>query len=661
MASRNCYIYTRVSTGTQVDGYSLDAQLECLRGYADYKDLHVSGEYCDAGKSGKNTKGRPEFCRMMDDVISMKDNVGFVLVFKLSRFGRNTADVLESIRRLDDYGVSLVSVNEAIDSSTSSGKLTLSILSAVAEMERDNISTQFMAGRIQSIKDGKWSGGPIPYGYRNTEAGLVPDPYEAEVVRKMFELYGIDGATATSVADELNRSAYVRKNPKGTEKTFTFEFVSTILDNPIYCGRILFNRRTNRKDNEGRIIKCDPENIVSSKGRHEALVTEAEWDRIHEKRKKVSSRYKGYAVVPSTHILSGLVRCPICGKGLVGNTCKSKLRDGSGRYGKSISYYVCRYSTKQNGHSCSFSRKLTEDILDGLVLEVISGLRFSGMFNDLLMKAFGADGDAVSIEGKLRGLLKELRKAESMKDRIGDQMDGLDSFSSNYDDRYDQLSEELDGVYDRIDSLEESVSEMRSLLDSVRSNAESYGNVLRFLENLKTLLGKMTPEEKKELCRTFIDRIEVFPEDRPDGKMISAIGFRFPVRFDGKDLKKDKGNTGSVSFTMDFSDVDIAIPEKSGIEMLTMDDGSRKVIVRKPTYPAIKRFVNERFGAKVSSLYIAQVKRKYGIDVRDSYNKPKKPDGIVPVCPAEKEKMILEALKSFGLVEQNTVYKEMIS
>ena len=83
-----CYLYTRVSTSIQVDGYSLDAQREKLRKYAAYEDMTIAGEYSDEGFSGKNIQGRPDFQRMMEDIQSGKDGVSYVLVFKLSRCGR---------------------------------------------------------------------------------------------------------------------------------------------------------------------------------------------------------------------------------------------------------------------------------------------------------------------------------------------------------------------------------------------------------------------------------------------------------------------------------------------------------------------------------------------------------------------------------------------
>ena len=93
-----CYIYTRVSTAIQVDGYSLDAQKDKLRKYAEFQEMEIVGEYSDEGHSGKNIKGRQECMRMLNAIEDGKDGVDFVLVLKLSRFGRNAADVLSSLQ-----------------------------------------------------------------------------------------------------------------------------------------------------------------------------------------------------------------------------------------------------------------------------------------------------------------------------------------------------------------------------------------------------------------------------------------------------------------------------------------------------------------------------------------------------------------------------------
>ena len=180
MKRMKCYIYTHVSTSMQVDGYSLDAQKDKLRKYAEFQNMLVAGEYCDEGKSGKNIEGRPEFLRMLRDIESGKDGVSFVLVFKLSRFGRNAANVLTSLQRMQDFGVNLICVEDGIDSSKDSGKLMISVLSAVAEIERENILVQTMEGRRQNAREGKWNGGFAPYGYKLVD-GLVAQRTQAEM------------------------------------------------------------------------------------------------------------------------------------------------------------------------------------------------------------------------------------------------------------------------------------------------------------------------------------------------------------------------------------------------------------------------------------------------------------------------------------------------
>ena len=108
------YLYTRVSTAMQIDGYSLDAQKTRMKAFCDFNEYEIVGEYEDAGKSGKSIEGRAAFNNMMEDIKTGKDGVSFVLVFKLSRFGRNAADVLNSLQTMQDFGVNLICVEDVI-------------------------------------------------------------------------------------------------------------------------------------------------------------------------------------------------------------------------------------------------------------------------------------------------------------------------------------------------------------------------------------------------------------------------------------------------------------------------------------------------------------------------------------------------------------------
>ena len=654
---KKCYIYTRVSTAAQTEGYSLDAQEESLKAYAEYRELLIAGSYCDAGKSGKNIKGRPAFRQMMTDIKSQKDDISFVLVFKLSRFGRNAADILKSLQLLEDFGIDLVSVEEAIDSSTQGGRLTLAILSAVAEMERENITVQFMAGKMQKVLEGGWTGGAIPYGYKNVDHELVLVPSEAEVIRKIYELYQQEDMSASAVAYELNQSNLVRVSSDGKQKPFTYEFVSRVLDNPFYCGRVYYNRRTNKKDRDGKTIQLDEANIITAEGKHEIIVSPEMWDSVHAKRVEIAKRYKKTDDSGHVHLLSGIVKCPLCGKGLTGMISRTKNLKGDGYY-KPIYYYKCRYNTRQNGKTCSFDQSLNQEIIDGLVLKILQRLQTYKEFEETLQSAFGDQGNVEKTEKRLQDLRKELRETELTKDRLGEKLDGLNPLGKDYDKKYEEISDKLDSMYDRIEVLESDIVYAKKKLDALKLKADSTVQIMTFMENLPLIYAEMSDEERKEMFQAFVDEIELFPEARADGKMIRSISFKFPMVFDGKPLVKDSKPEDTISFKLDCADIDIDLPDKGNIIMKKQADGSQKVIVRKGTYANIKAYILENYNVKVPTLYIAQIKRKYGLEIGKAYNKPEKNKNHVPKCTKEKELLIMEALKFYDLMEQDVEYRE---
>ena len=275
------YTYTRVSTAMQVDGYSLDAQKAKMKAYADYNDYEIVGEYEDAGKSGKSIEGRAQFSQMMEDIKSGKDGVSYVLVFKLSRFGRNAADVLSSLQVMQDFGVNLVYVEDGIDSSKDAGKLMISVLSAVVEIERENIRVQTMEGRIQKAREGRWNGGfAPPYGYRLVDGKLMINEEEAAAIRVIYDQYVHTDIGANGIAKYLENHG-IRKIPRqnGKNPLFDAHLIRLILKNPVYCGKIAYGRRKMEKvcgtRNEYKLVEQD--NYLLADGLHEPIVSEEVW------------------------------------------------------------------------------------------------------------------------------------------------------------------------------------------------------------------------------------------------------------------------------------------------------------------------------------------------------------------------------------------------
>lgn len=158
-----------------------------------------------------------------------------MLVFKLSRFGRNAADVLYSLQLMQDFGVNLICIEDGIDSSKDAGKLMISVLSAVAEIERENIRVQTMAGREQKAREGKWNGGFAPYGYKLVNNELLIADDEVEIIRIIFDRYIHTREGISDVANYLNNHGYTKKlRQNNTIPGFSANFVKDVIDNPVY-------------------------------------------------------------------------------------------------------------------------------------------------------------------------------------------------------------------------------------------------------------------------------------------------------------------------------------------------------------------------------------------------------------------------------------------
>ena len=420
------YIYTRVSTAMQIDGYSLDAQKARMKAYAGFNDYQIVGEYEDAGKSGKSIEGRASFCRMMEDIKSGKDGVAYVLVFKLSRFGRNAADVLSTLQVMQDFGVNLICVEDGIDSSKDAGKLMISVLSAVAEIERENIRVQSMEGRIQKAREGRWNGGFAPYGYRLVDGVLQINEDEAPAIRTIFEQYVNTDTGANGLSKYLETHGFQKlARQNGTSPLFSATLIRAILKNPVYCGKIAFGRRKLEKIHGTRneYHQVPQENYLLVDGLHEGIVSEELWNAAQVKLLAQSKRYEpvNRSKTEQAHLLSALVKCPICGAGMYSNKCTKRKKDGTPY--KSFSYYSCKHRKMQHGQKCDFNKQIQEEVLDNAVVEVIIKLVSNPKFAAMMQEKINSKVDTTAIEQEIAAAEKMLRQYYSVKSKIMEEID----------------------------------------------------------------------------------------------------------------------------------------------------------------------------------------------------------------------------------------------
>ena len=648
MKKTKVYIYTRVSTSMQIDGYSLDAQKERLTKYAEGNDMVIAGEYSDEGKSGKNIAGRVDFQRMLNDIACKKDGVEYVLVFKLSRFGRNAADTLTSLQFMQDYGVNLISVEDGIDSSKEAGKLMVHVLSAVAEIERENILVQTMEGRKQKAREGKWNGGFAPYGYKLVDGELIIEEDEAEAIRIIFDKFVHTNLGYNGVVNYLNNNGIKKKaRQNGYLTQFTTSTVKAILDNPVYYGKIAYGRRKTTKiegtRNEYHVVAQKEFDVYD--GRHKAIVDEQLWKDVQAKRRATASKLEKKHDVDHEHVLSGLVKCPVCGAGLYGNVKRAKRKDGS--YYKTYFSYACKHRLNKDGHKCDYHKQWSEEKVDNAVSEIIRKLVNNPRFSEVMKTKINTSVDTSEAEKELANAKKVLKQLIGTKDKIILQIDTLDILDKNYDRKYDDLQKRLDTIYDKIGDAEDLVSETEDKLSNIQKDKITGDNIYNYLLMFDSVYDVLSDMEKKQFYNALLTDIQIYEEEQ-DKQIIKSIGFKFPVFYDGEFTKiiiRDKEKTVEtvvkLSLKKDTPKIEVTMePEEE----------SNYTPQEKATYSKIKEYVKDKYGVNVHTSYIAQVKRMCGLDMGENYNKSKKENPEVKQCPQEKVEYIKDALKHFNLI-----------
>jgi site-specific DNA recombinase len=526
----------------QIDGYSLDAQKSRMNAYAAFNDFQIVGEYEDAGKSGKSIEGRFAFNQMMEDIKSGKDGVSYVLVFKLSRFGRNAADVLSTLQVMQDFGVNLICVEDGLDSSKEAGKLMISVLSAVAEIERENIRVQTMEGRIQKAREGKWNGGFAPYGYKLEKGQLLINEEEAEAIRMIFDLYVHTDMGANGLAKYLANHGVVKiQRQNGKNPLFDSSLIRRILRNPVYCGKIAYGRRKTEKvhgtRNDYRLVEQD--NYLLADGQHEALVSEELW---HDAQVKLLAQAKKYEKVnrgkdTKIHLLTGLLKCPVCGAGMYGNKSIKHKADGT-KY-KDFFYYGCKHRNMTRGHKCDYKKQIHEELLDNAVAEVITKLVSNPKFAALMQQKISMKVDTTAIEQEIANYEKQLRQSYSTKSRLMEEIDSLDPDDKHYVKRKADLDDRLYKMYDKIEDAENQLIEARAKKMAIEAEKLTADNIYKVLIYFEKLYAVMDEQERRKIMESLISEVHIYEERQPNGQWLKSIKFKLPIIEDDMEISLD--------------------------------------------------------------------------------------------------------------------------
>ena len=187
---------------------------------------------------------------------------------------------------------------------------------------------------------------------------------------------------------------------------------------------------------------------------HEALVSEVLW---HDAQVKLVAQAKKYEKVyhgkdNKVHLLTGLLKCPICGAGMYGNKSVKHKADGT-KY-KDFYYYGCKHRTMTRGHKCDYKKQIHEELLETAVAEVITKLVSNPKFAALMQQKISMKVDTSAIEQEIENYEKQLRQSYSIKSRLIEEIDTLDPDDKHYIKRKADLDDRLYKMYDKIEDTE---------------------------------------------------------------------------------------------------------------------------------------------------------------------------------------------------------------
>ena len=494
--------YCRVSTDNEKQLYSLENQKEFFTEYADKNGHTLVKIYADEGISGTSLKKRTEFLRLMSDArLGIFD---MVVCKDVSRFARNTVDLLNSIRELKSMGIVLSFLNANMVSHGES-ELVLTLMGAVAQEESVNLSKRIKFGKKVTGKKGRAP--RMIFGYDHIDNyTLAINLIEAEVVRLIFDLYTVEGYGCRKISLELNRRGLTTKNGCSWDS----KGVRRVLTNSIYCGEYVNCKFEVQDCLTGKLISKPEEEHVHHSRPEWAIVSPETFEKaqnlLGKRREQYDSGIPFREARNSTkHLFSTLIKCENCGRSFAR---KHYTRvDGSER-----AFWKCATNDRYTAEQCENTVKIDECVLvdaireyflsiikdkDGFIRELAEDIQGGRSENDKKDISLEIEQKKAKLEVK-RNRYQEMYVNDVMTlTELKDKLAALDKELSHLDkllgncqkvektDR--ELAEERKRIIENIERFLtlESVTniDLRQIIDQITVNKD--GEVKIYIKNLK--------------------------------------------------------------------------------------------------------------------------------------------------------------------------------
>lgn len=481
--------YCRVSTGSEDQEHSYEAQVRYFTSlYRSSQTDTLVGIYADEGISGTSLDKRTEFQRLLEDCRAGK--IDRVITKSVSRFSRNTKDCLESLRELKTLGVTVAFEKENIDTARLSDEMMITVMGGLAQEESHSISRNVRWSLQKRMASGTLRHARVPYGYsKDDETGnLVVAPEQAEVIRRIFEMY-VNGTGARKIALTLTDDGI----PSPTGIAWNQKTILKILDNEKYTGDTLWQKTYSEfmgekfKPNMGQAPKFYIE------GSHQAIISKELFELAGKVKKKAAPK----AAVENETPFRKKLYCGRCGHTYAYIT--SKRRD----------YWQCgcRYAIDK---PCS-NRVLYNDELENAFTAMCDKLHAHG--SEILGKCASQLAELQRLEqfGTAGGVkrLKELAELKDQKQRFRGLFDKHFISEEKYHIQVDEIDVKIEQITRDINKLSDSGCGISADINML---VEMFGDY------------EGTDSDKKEVLETAIEKITV-TKDKLTFRLMGGLEF----------------------------------------------------------------------------------------------------------------------------------------
>lgn len=526
-------LYCRLSKDDLLNGdsMSIQNQKELLLKYANDNGYYNTEFFVDDGYTGTNFD-RPDFKRLIEAVEDGK--IGTVIVKDLSRFGREYLQTgFYTEMYLPDNDVRFIAINDSVDSDMGDNDFA-PFRNIINEWYAKDCSKKIRAVMKMKAQRGDCLTGMAPYGYMkdpDDKTKLIPSD-RADYVKMMYRM-AIEGCSCGEIATKMRSmnlpipkaDNYIRNGLENCASYPKYPYywlkatVKSILLNPVYTGKTVALRYTNKSyKNKKRIERPEDEWVVTD-DTHEALVSQEDYDTVY-KRLSVKTRDK---VTNPDNIFRGLVMCPDCGK-VHGFSKRYDNRNSKG-------VYRCQTAIRYGKDYCSSHYITFEQLYDVVLSDIQHHATLfeenADKYIDILSKASETD----KVKEK-NSLIKEQDKA---KKRIGE----LDTLLQKiYEDmvfgviskeRYMSMSENMEKELSALKARSNEISAALQENDNNRTNAEKFAGLI------ENYIG--ITELDYELVHTLIEKIYIHERENIDGKAVVKVDIYY--RFIGSNADSD--------------------------------------------------------------------------------------------------------------------------